>query len=66
MKRIVYIMTYVIAIMVTCTMTSCIKLPLYYVDHSGILTYNRQTGQLEFLWEYRGAQDSVKQDTIKR
>lgn len=66
MKRIVYLVTIVTLAMVSCTMSSCIKLPMYYVDHSGILTYNRQTGQLEFVWEYKGAQDSAKIDSLKK
>lgn len=54
------------ALLILGTLTSCFKTPLYYVMSNGILTYNRQTGQLELLWEYNGGGDSLRTDTIRK
>lgn len=48
---------------------SCVPNRFYLINSEGLLTYNRHTGQLEFLWntKAKGGQadsSSVKNDSI--
>lgn len=43
---------------------SCSPSKLLWFTSSGIMTYNRQTGQLEVLWENNGAGHPEKCDTV--
>lgn len=53
----------IIALMMV-TLVSCIRTPLYWVTSSGILTYNKNTGQLEVLWDYKGHSDTLRLDSL--
>lgn len=41
-------------------LSSCTPNRFFLINSEGILTYNRHTGQLEFMWQTKG----VKGDTI--
>ena len=41
-------------------LSSCTPSRFFVINSEGILTYNRHTGQLEFMWQTK----SVKGDTI--
>ena len=43
---------------------SCQSPNLVWCTSSGILTYNRGTGQFELMWENQGQPGIIKHDTI--
>lgn len=49
-------------------LTSCTPSRFFLINSEGILTYNRHTGQLEFMWQTKSAKgdtiDVVKCDSI--
>lgn len=45
-------------------LVSCTPSKLLWFTSSGIMTYNRNTGQLEVLWENNGAGHPEKCDTV--
>ena len=47
----------------TCLL-SCSPAKLLWYSSNGIMTYNRQTGQFEVLWENNGAGNTAKCDTV--
>lgn len=59
MKSLVKISCVVVALMAT----SCSPQWLL-VNSSGIATYNRNTGQVEVLWENKSAQQTTIHDTV--
>lgn len=48
--------------------TSCTPSRFFLINSEGILTYNRHTGQLEFMWQTKSAKgdtiDVVKCDSL--
>lgn len=59
MKSLVKILFVAVALMAT----SCTPQWLL-VNSSGIATYNRNTGQVELLWENKSAQQTIIHDTV--
>jgi hypothetical protein len=59
MKSLIKISFVVVALMAT----SCTPQWLL-VNSSGIATYNRNTGQVEVLWENKSAQQTTVHDTV--
>lgn len=59
MKSLIKISFAVVALMAT----SCTPQWLL-VNSSGIATYNRNTGQVEVLWENKSAQQTTVHDTV--
>lgn len=57
-----------IVIVSLCLLTSCTPSKFFLINSEGILTYNRHTGQLELLWQTKGAKgdttDVVKCDSL--
>ena len=63
MKRLVfYFLGMLFVGMTLCT--SCTPSKLLWFSSSGIMTYNRNTGQFEVLWENNGQGNAVKCDTV--
>lgn len=58
---------YLIIILGICVLSqSCTRWPQLIIgDSSGILTYNRHTGQLEVLWEKHAQVVSPQADSVK-
>lgn len=46
------------------SLTSCTPGKLLWFSSTGIMTYNRNTGQFEVLWENNGQGNAVKCDTV--
>lgn len=56
-------------ILLSLLVMGCAPRDWFLINSSGILTYNRHTGQLEVLWESKSPaviihRDSLKSDTI--
>ena len=51
MKRIVLVL--ILGFAILCQ--SCTPSRFYLINSEGILTYNRHTGQLEFMWQSKSA-----------
>ena len=49
-------------------LSSCTPSRFFVINSEGILTYNRHTGQLEFMWQTKSAKgdtiDVVKSDSL--
>lgn len=43
---------------------SCQSPRVFWLSSSGIVTYNRHTGQFELLWENETRQQQLKHDTV--
>lgn len=56
MRKVIYVFILISIVFVT-TLTSCVSPKWFWLSSSGIMTYNRHTGQFEVLWE-----NSVKQE----
>lgn len=50
-------------VLVFCLLTSCRPLNLYLVESEGIFTMNRQTGQMELLWQTKAKSGESVTDT---
>lgn len=46
------------------TFTACSPTRLFLIDHSGVLTYNRNTGQLDIIWEWKERPTVVERDSV--
>ena len=44
--------------------SSCSPSKMLWFTSSGVMTYNRNTGQFEVLWENNGQGNAVKCDTV--
>ena len=59
MKKVILLSVLIIVLVSGCSPTR-----LYLVDHNGVLTYNRNSGQLEIIWEWRERPNGVERDSV--
>ena len=59
MKKVILLSVLIIVLVSGCSPTR-----LYLVDHNGVLTYNRNSGQLEIIWEWRERPNGVGRDSV--
>lgn len=55
---------FVIAILLLLSIVSCANPKWFWCSSSGIMTYNRHTGQFEVVWENEAKPSEVVHDTI--
>lgn len=61
MKRIFII---IFAVTILTILTGCANPRWFWCTSSGIMTYNRHTGQFEVIWENQAKPTEVKHDTV--
>lgn len=59
MKKVILLSVLIIVLVSGCSPTR-----LYLIDHNGVLTYNRNSGQLEIIWEWRERPNGVERDSV--
>lgn len=55
---------YVFAVTILAILSGCANPKWFWCSSSGIMTYNRHTGQFEVIWENQAKPSVVKHDTI--
>lgn len=63
MKKVVSFLILVMIVTSPMMLNSCAPARWYLVNSEGILSYNRQTGQLELMWYHHS--EGAKTDTAK-
>ena len=53
-----------LSVLIIVLVSGCSPTRLFLIDHNGVLTYNRNTGQLEIIWEWRERPNGVGRDSV--
>ena len=54
----------ILSVLIIVLVSGCSPTRLFLIDHNGVLTYNRNTGQLEIIWEWRERPNGVGRDSV--
>lgn len=54
----------ILSVLLMVLVSGCSQTRLFLIDHNGVLTYNRNTGQLEIIWEWRERPNGVGRDSV--
>lgn len=54
----------ILSLLLIVLISGCSPTRLFLIDHNGVLTYNRNTGQLEIIWEWRERPNGVERDSV--
>lgn len=65
MKRRTYLMLIVVAMVIVTAISSCYPHKWFIVNSEGILTYDRNKGTFELLWQTKSAGNSADSGTVK-
>lgn len=65
MKRRIYLMLIVVAMVIVTTISSCYPHKWFIVNSEGILSYDRNKGTFELLWQTKSAGNSADSGTVK-
>lgn len=64
MKRIVNLMLIVVAMVIVTAISSCYPHKWFIVNSEGILTYDRNKGTFELLWQNKATAHSADSGTV--
>lgn len=53
-----------LSVLIIVLVSGCSPTRLFLIDHNGVLTYNRNSGQLEIIWEWRERPNGVERDSV--
>lgn len=53
-----------LSVLISVLVSGCSPTRLFLIDHNGVLTYNRNSGQLEIIWEWRERPNGVGRDSV--
>lgn len=54
----------ILSVLLMVLVSGCSPTRLFLIDHNGVLTYNRNSGQLEIIWEWRERPNGVERDSV--
>lgn len=65
MKRKNFLMLFIVAIVIVTAISSCYPHKWFIVNSEGILSYDRNKGTFELLWQTKSAGNSADSGTVK-